>query len=240
MLYIICGLPRNGKSVYLTREIVKSLDSDPESNIPIYLNWDIEYITKQTFLKLPLGWSLKVPNIIRKLPFVKYERSDILHSTLKTTGRLKKYQNFEDLLLLKKPCDIYIDEMGGLLFNRDWKSIPTGFIKYLQQHGKKGIDIIGATQSIDSIEINFRRLAAGIAVVSKIFQPSIFSRSRKSQHKGFPLFKVEVVNRHPYLGDKDEEIKLHTIFYARAKYLTAFDTKQDIITKEYNHGIVKA
>lgn len=231
MLYIVCGLPRNGKSVYLTREICKDLDKYPESSIPIYCNWDIRYITRETYQKFPFGFSLKVPNIFRKLPFFVFEKSDILHDTHISSGRLRKYQNFEDLLTLKGPCDIYIDEMGGLLFNRDWKSIPSGFIKYLQQHGKKGIDIFGATQSIDSIEVNFRRLCAGIAIVSKIFKPSILRPSRISQHKGFPLFKVEVVDRHPYLGDKDEKITLSHIFYARKKYLTAFDTKQDIVTK---------
>jgi len=241
MLYIICGLPRNGKSVYLTREIVKDLDRDPNLHVPIYVNWDIEYITRQTFIRHPYSYILRrndlffrIPNFCRRLPLIKkfVIQEDILHSTKHSSGRLKKYQNFEDLLKLKE-ADIYIDEMGGLLFNRDWKTIPSTFIKYLQQHGKKGIDIIGATQSVDSIEVNFRRLCAGIAIVSKVFQPNIFKRSRSSQHRGFPLFKVEVVHRHPYLGDKDEKILYDHFFYARKKYLQAFDTKQDIVTKEY-------
>lgn len=233
MLYIICGLPRNGKSVYLTREICKDLDRAPTLDVPIYVNWDINYTTRQTFVPFTKYYYLRVPNITRHIPLLKsflfYE--DIYHSSDKSTGRLRKYQQFEDLLTLKGPCDIYIDEMGGLLFNRDWKTIPSSFIKYLQQHGKKGIDIFGATQSIDSIEVNFRRLCAGIAIVSKVFKPSILRPKRKSQHNGFPLFKVEVVDRHPYLGDKDEKITLSHFFYARKRYLDAFDTKQDIVTK---------
>lgn len=238
MLYIVCGLPRNGKSVYLTREIVKSIDKDPESTIPIYVNWDITYISRQTFQKLPFGFSLKVPNFFRRIPFFTFETSDILHDTHVSSGRLRRYQNFDELLAIKFSCDIYIDEMGGLLFNRDWKTIPTDFIRYLQQHGKKGIDIFGATQSIDSIEVNFRRLCAGIAIVSKVFKPSILRPSRKSQHRGLPLFKIEVVDRHPYLGDKDEKIQFHGLFWARRKYLNAFDTKQDIVTKSYTQSIV--
>lgn len=234
MLYIVCGLPRNGKSVYLTREIIKSIDKDPELDIPIYVNWDITYISRQTFTQLPFGLALRVPNFFRRIPFFHFIKSDILHDTHNSSGRLRRYQNFDDLLLIKTSCDIYIDEMGGLLFNRDWKTIPTDFIRYLQQHGKKGIDIFGATQSIDSIEVNFRRLCAGISIVSKVFKPSILRPSRKSQHRGLPLFKIEVVHRHPYLGDKDEEIKLHGFFWARRKYLNAFDTKQDIVTKNNN------
>lgn len=234
MLYIVCGLPRNGKSVYLTRQIVKSLEKDPESETPIYVNWTIKHRTNNTYLRIYNDLFLKVPNICRKLPYFSrfLVASDILHDSSRAMGRLKQYSNFEDLLKLKD-ADIYIDEMGGLLFNRDWKSIPSSFIKYLQQHGKKGIDIFGATQSIDSIEVNFRRLAAGIAIVSKVFKPSILRPARKSQYKGFPLFKVEVVDRHPYLGDKQEEIRFHSFFWARKKYLNAFDTKQDIVTKEY-------
>lgn len=234
MLYIVCGLPRNGKSVYLTRQICKSLQKEPELTTPIYVNWDVRFTTKNTYIKIYKDIFLKIPNIFRKIPYISryFYISDILHDSNKATGRLRRYSNFEDLLKLKD-ADIYIDEMGGLLFNRDWKTIPSSFIKYLQQHGKKGIDIFGATQSIDSIEINFRRLSAGIAIVSKVFKPSILRPARKSQYKGFPLFKVEVVDRHPYLGDKQEEIRFHSFFWARKKYLNAFDTKQDIVTKEY-------
>lgn len=234
MLYIVCGLPRNGKSVYLTRRVVKSLDYEPDISTLIYVNWDITYTTKQTFLPIYRDYVLKLPSLIRYVPLIKKYLiiQDIKHSTLDNIGRLRRYTDFEDLLTLQN-ADIYIDEMGGLLFNRDWKTIPSSFIKYLQQHGKKGIDIFGATQSIDSIEVNFRRLCAGIAIVSKVFKPSIIRSNRKSQSKGFPFFKVEIVDRHPYLGDKDEKITFHSFFYARKKYLNAFDTTQDIVTKNY-------
>jgi len=64
---------------------------------------------------------------------------------------------------------IVLDEIQTYLNSRNWDKLDIKFQLLLQQHRKRGLDIIGATQSIKRADVVFRELVQVFYRVFKVF-----------------------------------------------------------------------
>jgi len=63
---------------------------------------------------------------------------------------------------------VVLDEVQVYLNSRNWDKLPFEFQLLLQQHRKRGIDIIGATQSIRRADAVFRELVQNFYEIRKV------------------------------------------------------------------------
>jgi len=63
---------------------------------------------------------------------------------------------------------VVLDEVQTYLNSRNWDSLDTKFQLLLQQHRKRGLDILGATQSIKRADVVFRELVQVFLKIYKI------------------------------------------------------------------------
>jgi len=82
--------------------------------------------------------------------------------------RLHKIESLEDIIQLRSG-KIVLDEVQTYLNSRNWDKLDIRFQLLLQQHRKRGLDIIGATQSIKRADVVFRELVAEFYTVKKLF-----------------------------------------------------------------------
>jgi len=85
-----------------------------------------------------------------------------------------------------KQGKIILDEVQTYLNSRLWDKLDIRFQLLLQQHRKKGLDIIGATQSIKRADVVFRELVQVFYRINKVFA---FKFPYTKQSLGFFIFR---------------------------------------------------
>jgi len=93
---------------------------------------------------------------------------------IKDQSILRKYENklfyiesLEDIISLREG-KVVLDEVQTYLNSRNWDKLDIRFQLLLQQHRKRGLDIIGATQSIKRADVVFRELVQVFYRIRKI------------------------------------------------------------------------
>jgi len=81
--------------------------------------------------------------------------------------RLFYIESLEDLITVREG-KIVLDEVQTYLNSRNWDKLDIRFQLLLQQHRKRGLDIIGATQSIKRADVVFRELVQFYFRIGKI------------------------------------------------------------------------
>jgi len=82
-------------------------------------------------------------------------------------GHLYYIESLEDIIKLRRG-KIILDEVQTYLNSRNWSTLDIRFQLLLQQHRKRGLDIIGATQSIKRADVVFRELVQVFYRIRKI------------------------------------------------------------------------
>jgi len=133
-------------------------------------------------------------------------------------------ENLEECTELKNG-KIILDEVQTYLNSRLWDKLDIRFQLLLQQHRKKGLDIIGATQSVKRADVVFREL---IQVFYRIYKIISFKIPYSKKAIGFFLLweydpdSVEGANNRNY-----EKIGiLPRVIIADPYTLSIFDTTQ--------------
>jgi len=85
----------------------------------------------------------------------------------KYRDKLFSVQSLEDIITLREG-KIVLDEVQIYLNSRNWDKLDIRFQLLLQQHRKKGLDIIGATQSIKRADVVFRELVQVFYRIKKL------------------------------------------------------------------------
>jgi hypothetical protein len=199
MIIAVEGRPGMGKSVWLVGQVDRFL----RANYVVYSNIEV-----------------KVPD--------------------KYSSRYNYFSDFSDLIPVRlvehldkdskvKGIKIILDEMQVYLSSRNWDKLDQKFQLLLQQHRKRGIDIIGATQSIKRADVVFRELVQVFYRIHKIttlnvwknvslgffylreYDPdSIESQSRSYDAIGWPfLFFADPIVMRMY--DTTQEVKLQEL-----------------------------
>jgi len=100
-----------------------------------------------------------------------YTNVDLSHAPKrfldKYSGRLFYIESLEDIIKLKQG-KVVLDEVQTYLNSRNWDKLDIRFQLLLQQHRKRGLDIIGATQSIKRADVVFRELVQVFYRIRKI------------------------------------------------------------------------
>jgi len=96
-------------------------------------------------------------------------------------GHLFYIESLEDILKLRTG-KIVLDEVQTYLNSRNWDKLDIRFQLLLQQHRKRGLDIIGATQSIKRADVVFREL---VQVFYRIRKITAFRIPYTNQAHGF-------------------------------------------------------
>jgi len=85
----------------------------------------------------------------------------------KYNKKLYFIESLEDIIALREG-KIVLDEVQTYLNSRNWDKLDIRFQLLLQQHRKRGLDIIGATQSIKRADVVFRELVQVFYRIKKI------------------------------------------------------------------------
>jgi len=91
-----------------------------------------------------------------------------LPHSFKRRDHLHYISTLEDITSLREG-KIVLDEIQTYLNSRNWDKLDIKFQLLLQQHRKRGLDIVGATQSIKRADVVFRELVQRFFTVRKIF-----------------------------------------------------------------------
>lgn len=199
MIIAVEGKPGQGKSVYL----VSCIDRYLRSGYVVYSNIDV-----------------KVPKKFKD-KFIYFEEME----ELLPVRLVSVLENNPQC----KGIKIILDEMQVYLSSRNWDKLDLKFQLLLQQHRKRGIDIVGATQSIKRADVVFRELIQVFYRIHKIwtwnfgkgktfgffyireYDPdSIESQSRKYESIGWPwpFFADPIVMQ---MYDTTQEVKLQEL-----------------------------
>lgn len=88
-------------------------------------------------------------------------------------NKLHYIQSLNECLRLRKG-KIVLDEVQTLLNARTWDKLDPRFMVFLQQHRKRGLDLLGASQSVKRADVVFRELVQYFYTVQKLFTVKIF------------------------------------------------------------------
>jgi len=115
-------------------------------------------------------------------------------------SRLHHIESLDDIMELREG-KIVLDEVQTYLNSRNWDKLDIRFQLLLQQHRKRGLDIIGATQSVKRADVVFRELVHYFYSVKKIFSVKLGSQV-------FGLFAVVQYDPDTIEKDRSEYVRM--------------------------------
>jgi len=104
------------------------------------------WLTAQVMRYLNRGFTVYTNIAIRDIEYAR-----------KYQDKLFYIESLDDIIKLREG-KIVLDEVQTYLNSRNWDKLDIRFQLLLQQHRKRGLDIIGATQSIKRADVVFREL----------------------------------------------------------------------------------
>lgn len=135
--------------------------------------------------------------------------------------RLHKIDSLEDIIHLRRG-KIVLDEVQTYLNSRNWDKLDIRFQLLLQQHRKRGLDIIGATQSVKRADVVFRELVHYFYSVKKIFTLKLFGSV-------YGLFSVIQYDPDTIERERDEYVRIGwpRLIVAHPHVFRVYDTTQE-------------
>jgi hypothetical protein len=136
-------------------------------------------------------------------------------------ARFRYITSLEDIVGLREG-KIVLDEVQTYLNSRNWDKLDTRFQLLLQQHRKRGLDILGATQSIKRADVVFRELVQVFYEIRKIFTLSV-------RAFGFGFFYIREFDPDSMeSGTRSYDvIGMPRLFFADPFTLRMYDTTQE-------------
>jgi len=121
---------------------------------------------------------------------------------------------------------VVLDEVQTYLNSRNWDKLDIRFQLLLQQHRKRGLDIIGATQSIKRADVVFREL---VQVFYRIRKIVAFKLPYSSLAFGFFYLREYDPDQIEGSGDKTRQKALSwpLPFFADPYTFSVYDTTQE-------------
>jgi len=140
-------------------------------------------------------------------------------------GKLFYIDSLEDIISLREG-KVVLDEVQTYLNSRNWDKLDIRFQLLLQQHRKRGLDIIGATQSIKRADVVFREL---VQVFYRIRKIVTFKIPYTGQAFGFFYLKEYDPDDIESGGAKSNQTALSwpLPFFADPFLLSVYDTTQE-------------
>jgi len=137
-------------------------------------------------------------------------------------------------LIEKRDVDIIWDEIATYLDSTQWKDVPLSLKRWLQQHRKFGIDLIGNTQDFPMIDIAMRRLTNRVFLMKKMLGSRDMSATKPIVRRPWGLLSMREVDPDSFTDDKTEYKFIRVNFmFIRKKHCKVFNTRQEIEAPEY-------
>lgn len=95
-------------------------------------------------------------------------------STLKKNFSYIRPEEIMDTINTLREGEIVMDEIQAYLNSRKWDSLAIETQVFLQQHRKRGLNILGACQSIKRADVVFRELVQVFYGIKKIFSFTLY------------------------------------------------------------------
>jgi len=136
--------------------------------------------------------------------------------------RLHHIDSLEDIINLREG-KIVLDEVQTYLNSRNWDKLDIRFQLLLQQHRKRGLDIIGATQSVKRADVVFRELVHYFFSVKKVFTIKLFGSI-------YGLFTLRQYDPDTIEKDRDQykAVGWPRFIVAHPHVFRVYDTTQEI------------
>lgn len=133
-----------------------------------------------------------------------------------------KINALSDLYKVKEG-KVVLDEAQTYFSSRKWDSLDQRLQTLFQQHRKRGLDIIGASQSIKRCDVVYRELVQVFYDVKKIFAFSI-------RGNGYGMFILREYDPDYMEKDKDQWVLegWPTIWWPDEEVFRLYDTTQEI------------
>jgi len=198
MITAVVGRPGEGKSIYLVQQTMYWLSKGKD----VYTNIN---------LKLPVGHRFSPQlHTIRGIDDMLEIRSQIVQGVFNKAG-----------------AKIILDELQVYLNSRNWDRLPDDFQLLLQQHRKRGLDIIGATQSIKRADVVFRELIQEFYAIKRLIA---FRFPYSKQSFGFfSLVKYDPDSIESSTRSYDRIGLLPTIVFIDPFTFSLYETSQDYV-----------
>jgi len=123
---------------------------------------------------------------------------------------------------------IIVDEMQVYLSSRNWDKLDQKFQLLLQQHRKRGIDILRATQSIKRADVVFRELVQVFYRIHKIWSANVW----KGVSLGFFYLREYDPDSIESQSRTYEPIGWPFLFFADPVVMKMYDTTQEVKLQE--------
>jgi len=198
MIIAVEGKPGQGKSVYL----VSCIDRYLRAGYAVYSNIEVA-----------------VPEKYKPM-FVYFEQMEELLPV--------RLVNLLESNPKCKGVKIILDEMQVYLSSRNWDKLDLKFQLLLQQHRKRGIDIVGATQSIKRADVVFRELIQVFYRIHKIWTWNFW----KGKSMGFFYIREYDPDSIESQSRKYDAIGWPWIFFADPVVMNMYDTTQEVKLQE--------
>jgi len=138
--------------------------------------------------------------------------------------QLHNIEKLDDLLDVRRG-KVVLDEVQLYFNSRQWDKLDIKFQYFLQQHRKRGIDILGATQSIKRVDVVFRQLVHIYKRVTKVVS---FTIPRTKHSMGFFYLREFDPDSVESQGQKDT-IGYPQVFFADPYIMSIYETTQEYV-----------
>lgn len=151
MISVIQGLPGSGKSAKMARMLIATC-----------------YRNKRWYEKQLVEWDAK--GRIGSEP----RRRMVYHNLLLSAEILDRFSDFlmpwdsPDQLPSLRNVDVFWDEIGTHIDATQWANMSLELKRWLQQHRKFGIEIVGTCQDFAQVDVSFRRLTEELVNLRKL------------------------------------------------------------------------
>jgi len=207
MIAIFTGLPGAGKTLKLART-------------------SVEYLYRNKKLHTKKGLPLrKVWSNIHFSPEVEEEFEDYI-----------EYWSDPAALVQLRDVDVIWDEIATHLDATQWANMSLELKRWLQQHRKYGIEILGTTQDFAQIDKSMRRLTSDLLLLSKLVGSPDPSPTRPVVKRAWGLILIRTLDPQKYDEEKSKFEAygfLPKIMMISTKHVAIFNTRQEILMGKY-------
>jgi len=141
-------------------------------------------------------------------------------------SRYTRVETMEEVTRLREGL-VVLDEIQIYLNSRNWDKLPPQFMLFLQQHRKRSLDILGATQSVKRADVVLRELVQFFYTVEKLISFTV-------QGHGFGLFLLRQYDPDSMEGDKQARQKQGwpSLVYADPFALRLYNTLEEYVPED--------
>jgi len=228
MIVLFTGLPGAGKSLKMSRTIIKVLYRNQKYWEKAVKRWRIE---RESTPNLLPPKPRRIYSNLKLSPEVEAEFG--VSTDDHPAGAIRYWWDPSQLIDIRD-ADVFWDEIATHLDATQWQNMSLEIKRWLQQHRKFGIEVYGTTQDFAMIDKSMRRLTSDLYIITKMMGSGDKSATKPEIKNIWGISMVQAMDPQTY---DEEESKQKAgwpsfMFFTRAD-VEVFDTTQEIKMGKY-------